>query len=271
MNIAIIGCGKMGRIVERAARERGHRVSVVVDPFITGSEVPAGTLLRKTVEEAENLHEADVAIEFSQPGAAADNIKALAKRRIPAVSGTTGWYGRMDEVKEAVNAAGSSLLWAANFSLGVNIFYRIAFNAAALMDPFDEYDAGGFEAHHNKKADSPSGTAKTLAEGIIKRMERKKKPVYETLDRPPLPGEFHFPSLRVGSLPGTHALVFDSPADTIEIRHTARSREGFASGALVAAQWLVKCPGPGQAAGGARRGVFTMDDVLDELGVKSTK
>jgi 4-hydroxy-tetrahydrodipicolinate reductase len=271
MNIAVIGYGKMGKIVERAARERGHRVFAVVDPFVTESAVSAGTLFYKTVEEAENLHEADVAIEFSQPGAAADNIKALAQRRVPAVSGTTGWYDRMDEVKEAVKEAGSSLLWAANFSLGVNIFYRIAFNAAALMDPFDEYDVGGFEAHHNKKADSPSGTAKTLAEGIIKRMKRKETPVYETLDRPPLPGELHFPSLRTGSLPGMHALVFDSPADTIEIRHTARNREGFASGALIAAQWLVKCPGPGEAAGGPRRGIFTMDDVLDELGVKNTK
>jgi 4-hydroxy-tetrahydrodipicolinate reductase len=271
MNIAIIGYGKMGKIIERAARERGHRVSVVVDPFAAVSGFPAETLFYKTVEEAENLREADVAIEFSQPAAAADNIKALAGRRVPVVSGTTGWYGRMDEVKEAVKEAGSSLLWASNFSLGVNIFYRIAFNAAALMDPFDEYDAGGFEAHHNKKADSPSGTAKTLAEGIVKRMKRKERPVYETLDRPPLPGEFHFPSLRVGSLPGTHALVFDSPADTIEIRHIARSREGFASGALAAAQWLVRCPGPGQAAGGARRGIFTMDDILDESGEKNTQ
>ncbi|MDR1286937.1 MAG: 4-hydroxy-tetrahydrodipicolinate reductase [Treponema sp.] len=266
MNIALVGYGKMGRIVEKAAKERGHRITAVIDPF--APDPPGPVRLYKTVAESQNLADADVAVEFSRPEAAADNIKALAALRVPVVSGTTGWYGRMDEVAGAVKAADSSLLWAPNFSLGVNIFYRIAFNAASLVDPFDEYDAGGFEAHHNKKADSPSGTAKTLAEGIIKRIGRKTKPVYETLARPPAPDEFHFPSLRLGAMPGTHAVIFDSPPDTIEIRHTARSREGFASGALAAAQWLVNCPGPGQGAGKARRGIFTMDDVLDELGVK---
>ncbi|MDR1898558.1 MAG: 4-hydroxy-tetrahydrodipicolinate reductase [Treponema sp.] len=275
MNIAIVGYGRMGRLIEAAARERGHHVSVVVDPLTPG---PRGY---RTVEAAEfgaaGDHDAgdraagdgaggtDVAVEFSRPDAAAGNIMALAKRGIAVVSGTTGWYDRMEEVTQAVTAAGTALLWASNFSLGVNLFYRIAWYAAQLMDPFEDYDAGGWESHHNKKADSPSGTAKTLAEGVLARMKRKRRAVYQTLDRPPAPEELHYPSLRLGAAPGTHSLIFDSAADTIEITHRARNREGFAAGALAAAQWLARCPGPGLPAGEIRRGIFTMDDVLNDL------
>jgi 4-hydroxy-tetrahydrodipicolinate reductase len=282
MNIAIIGYGKMGKIIECLALGQEHRIVAAVDPLYGKAQTLSGAPVFKTIQEialgrsnatvgSNAVDSIDVALEFTRPDTALANIKALADARIPVVVGTTGWLDKLEEARAAVNAAGSSLLWASNFSLGVNIFYRIAFNAAILMDPFDEYDVGGFEAHHNKKADSPSGTAKTLTEGIIKRMKRKETPVYETLARPPLSGELHFPSLRLGSLPGVHSLMFDSPADTIEIRHTARGREGFASGALTAAQWLVNCPGAGQAAGSTRQGIFTMDDVLDELGVKNTK
>lgn len=251
-------------MIGAAALERGHRIAAVVDPLV--QDGPPGVRRWKTVEEAAGgAEKVDAAIEFSRPDTAADNIMALAKRGIPVVSGTTGWYGRMDQVKAAVEAAGSALLWASNFSLGVNLFYRIAWYAAALMDSFDEYDVGGCEAHHNKKADSPSGTAKTLVEGVLSRLRRKERAVYHLPERPPAPEELHYPSLRLGSMPGVHSLIFDSPADTIEITHTARNREGFAAGALAAAQWLVNCPGPGAAAGPPRRGVFTMDDVLNEL------
>ncbi|MDR3343914.1 MAG: 4-hydroxy-tetrahydrodipicolinate reductase [Treponema sp.] len=274
MNIALIGYGKMGRLIESRALERGHRVVAVVEPGImdraaggTGAAkagaTPSGARIHRTIGEAENLGDADGAIEFTRPDTAVENIKALAERKIPVVVGTTGWYDRLDEVKAAVEGAGSSLLWASNFSLGVNLFYRIAAFAAALADPFPEYDVAGWEAHHNKKADSPSGTAKTLVERVLAQMSRKNKPVWEKLDRPPAPDELHYPSLRIGSLPGVHTLLFDSPADTITITHTARSREGFASGALVAAEWLLGCPGPGKPAGTARHGVFTMDDVLE--------
>jgi 4-hydroxy-tetrahydrodipicolinate reductase len=179
--------------------------------------------------------------------------------------GTTGWLDQLDDIAREVRGASSSLLWSSNFSLGVNLFYRIAAYAAALADPFAEYDVGGWEAHHNKKADSPSGTARTLVEKVLAAMTRKSAPVYDALDRPPRPEELHYASLRVGSVPGTHTLVFDSSADSIEITHTARSREGFARGAVRAAEWLVDCPGPGKAAGRPRSGVFTMDDVLAEL------
>ncbi|MDR2186088.1 MAG: 4-hydroxy-tetrahydrodipicolinate reductase [Treponema sp.] len=264
MNIALIGFGRMGKMIEAAARERGHRIAAVVDPYGPDGAAP-GTALYKTIEEAEPLGGADLAVEFTRPETAAENIKALAKRGIPAVTGTTGWYGRLEEVKQAVEASGSSLLWSSNFSLGVHFFYRIAAFAAALADAVPEYDAGGWEAHHNKKADSPSGTARILAEKVLARMKRKTRAVFETLNRPPAAEEFHYPSLRIGSAPGIHTLIFDSPADTIEITHTARNREGFALGAVRAAEWLVSCSGPGKPAGARRRGIFTMDDVLAGL------
>jgi 4-hydroxy-tetrahydrodipicolinate reductase len=254
MKIAIIGYGKMGKMVERIALEHGHTVTAIVESLPQKLSPHSGAPLYRTIAEAGNLHEAEAAIEFTQPGTALANIKALAKKKIPSVIGTTGWHDQLDEARRAVEQAGTSLIWASNFSLGVNIFYRIAWYAAQIADSFSEYDVGGFESHHNKKLDSPSGTAKTLVEGVLARMGRKNTAVWETLDRCPEPGELHFPSLRIGSVPGTHSLFFDSPADTIEITHTARSREGFASGAIRAAQWL-----PG------RKGFFTIDDMLKDL------
>jgi 4-hydroxy-tetrahydrodipicolinate reductase len=265
MHIAIIGYGKMGRLIEAQALSRNHRITGVVDPFIKETHTPAGAPVFKTLYEGGNLGGADVAIEFTRPDTVVENIKTLVERNIPLLVGTTGWTDQLDELTQLVEGAGASLLWASNFSLGVNLFYRIAAFAAHLVDPFPEYDVGGWEAHHNKKVDSPSGTAKTLIERILASMERKKTPVWETLNRPPAPEEIHYPSLRVGSMPGIHKVLFDSPADTVEITHTARNREGFASGALVAAEWLVGCPGPGGIAGIVHQGVFTMDCVLKDL------
>jgi 4-hydroxy-tetrahydrodipicolinate reductase len=264
MRIAIIGYGKMGKLIENHGLDRGHDIAAVIDPFAPEGSSPGGAALYKTLEEAGNLGNADVAIEFTRPDTAVSNITLLAQRKIPLVVGTTGWYDRLAEVTRIVETAGSALLWASNFSLGVNVFYRIAEYAARLADPFPEYDVGGWEIHHNKKADSPSGTAKTLVERIVAAMSRKHTPVWETLERPPGPAELHYPSVRVGSAPGSHTLVFDSPADTIEITHTARSREGFASGALAAAEWLLGTK-PGGPAGPVRCGVFTMDDVMADI------
>ncbi|MDR3147040.1 MAG: 4-hydroxy-tetrahydrodipicolinate reductase [Treponema sp.] len=269
MNLAIIGYGKMGKRIESLALEQGYRISAVVDPLygaatsLCGAPVyPAisGILADGMVADgmvADGIL-ADLALEFTGPGAALDNIKALAERRIPVVTGSTGWQDRLGEAEAAVEAAGSSLLWAPNFSLGVNLFYRIAACAAALMDKFPDYDVAGYEVHHNKKADSPSGTAKKLAELVIEGMSRKTTAVYETLNRPPKPEELHYASLRLGAVPGTHTLIFDSPADSIEITHRVRERDGLARGALLAARWLLRC----DEAGPPRRGVFTFDDVL---------
>jgi len=256
MKIAIIGYGKMGKMIEQVARSQGHEITAIVDPFPPApAGEPAGLRVSKTIAEAA-LDSADAAIEFSRPDAAVANIIALAERKIPTITGTTNWHERMGEVSRAIEKADSSLFWASNFSIGVNLFYRIAWYAAELANNFPEYDVGGFEAHHNKKLDSPSGTAKILAEGVLSKVERKKKIVWETMNRKPEEDELHFPSLRIGSVPGTHSLFFDSPADTIEITHTARSREGFASGAVQAAKWL---------AAEKRRGVFTIDDMLKDI------
>jgi 4-hydroxy-tetrahydrodipicolinate reductase len=259
VNIALIGYGKMGRQIEEAASQKGHWVVAVIDPFANERSTGKGLPISRSFESAETLAKADVALEFTRPATAVGNIIGLSKLRVPAVVGTTGWYDKLGEVRQAVEADGSSLLYASNFSLGVNLFYRMAAYAAKLADAFPEYDVAGYEIHHNKKADSPSGTAKTLAERVLAQMTRKKRVVWDTLDdRPPAADELHFPSLRVGSIPGTHALVFDSATDSIEIRHTARSRAGFVSGAILAAEWLV-------AQNGKRQGVFTIDDVLEDL------
>ncbi|MDR1586376.1 MAG: Gfo/Idh/MocA family oxidoreductase [Treponema sp.] len=260
MNIAIIGYGKMGKMIEKAGREAGHRITAIVDPLIPESANLMGVHFFKSIEEAENLNEADVAIEFTRPDTAAANIMALVKRKIPVVAGATGWYDKMAEVKEAVEAAESSLIWSSNFSMGVNIFYRIAWYASKLADFFPEYDIGGYEIHHNKKLDSPSGTAKVLVEGVLSRVERKGKAVWDILERQPAADELHYPSLRIGAAPGLHSLILDSPADTIEIIHRARNREGFAAGAIRAAQWILS---PGKT--GRRRGVFTIDEMLLEI------
>jgi 4-hydroxy-tetrahydrodipicolinate reductase len=261
MNIALIGYGKMGKTIERLALEEGHRVAAIVDPFAPEAEEGGGKTtgkipLYRSIADARSLSEADAALEFTGPGTAADNIKALAERRIPTVAGSTGWYEHLDEVKAAVEAAHSSLVWASNYSLGTNLLYRIAAYAAELVDKFPEYDAGGYEFHHNQKADSPSGTAKTLVDILLSKLGRKKKVVWDTLKGRVLPEELHFPSLRLGSVPGTHAVIFDSPEDTLELIHRARNRDGLARGALRAAQWL---------SAEKRRGVFTIEDVLTDI------
>jgi 4-hydroxy-tetrahydrodipicolinate reductase len=244
MKIAIVGYGKMGHLLEAVCREKGHKVDVLIDPNTEAA-------VYNSVDDAD-LSSIDMAFEFTSPGTAAANVIALAKKGVKIVCGSTGWYDKLEEVKAAVNDAGTSLIYASNFSLGVNLFYKICEDAAARLARFPDYDAAIFEAHHNKKADSPSGTAKTLAEKVMAKMPAKTKAVYDKFDRPPLSNEIHVASLRLGSLPGTHALLFDSPADTIEIKHTARNREGLARGAVAAAEWLIR----------QREGVYTMDDML---------
>ncbi|GHU27350.1 4-hydroxy-tetrahydrodipicolinate reductase [Spirochaetia bacterium] len=246
MNIALIGYGVMGKLIEKHALERGHRLIFTVDPVAPDAHFQSISDI-----DCSNI---DCAIEFTRPEAAVENIRNLASKGIPTVVGTTGWYSRLDEVQNIVEKAGSSLVYAANFSLGVNLFYRIAAFAANLMDPFPMYDVGGFEAHHNRKKDSPSGTAIALMEHILAAMKRKDTVLWDRLERPTLPNEIHMASLRAGAIPGTHSLCFDSSADTILIQHTARNREGFASGALAAAEWLTAQH---------RKGLFTIDDVLD--------
>ena len=262
MNIVIIGFGKMGKLLEARALEKGHKIAAIVDPYVMDpySEEdisPLGTPIYKSLDILRTLAEKpDAALEFTRPYEAPENLLFLAKEKIPAVTGTTGWYDKLPEISALVKEAGTSLFWASNFSLGMNLFYRVAAYTAEIFDPFPEYDAGGFEIHHNKKADSPSGTARSIAEKMLLKMTRKKKAVYEKLDSPPAPDELHIASLRVGSVQGVHSIIFDSPSDTVELIHTLRNREGLVSGALKAAEWLTSQK---------RKGVFTMDDMLIDI------
>jgi 4-hydroxy-tetrahydrodipicolinate reductase len=266
MKIALIGYGKMGRLLETRLMEKEHDVLAVVDPVYAsaskGGSLPSGAAVYASLEEAlsggrgKGLKDADAALEFTLPGTAPGNLLFLSREKIPTVTGTTGWYEKLPEISRAVNENGTSLVWSSNFSIGVNLFLRIAAHAAKLIDLVPDYDVGGYETHHNKKADSPSGTAKTLVEKVLAEMTRKKKAVYHTLERAPEKDELHYASLRVGSVPGTHSLFFDSAADTIEITHSARSREGFAAGAVLAAEWLTSKK---------RSGVFTVEDVLADF------
>jgi 4-hydroxy-tetrahydrodipicolinate reductase len=252
----------MGRLIEQRAAEKGHKIAAVIDPAAGKTESALGTDVFTGLESFEKRRGAGfdscVAIDFTRPDAAMRNIEGFAERKKPLVIGTTGRYDKLDEVTALIRRTESSLLWASNFSLGANLFYRIAACCAELIEPYAEYDVAGFEAHHNQKADSPSGTAKTIAEQVLKSMKRKTTVVWDKLDRPPKPEEFHFASLRTGAIPGVHALVFDSTSDSIEIKHTVRNREGLVSGAIYAAEWLYKNTGTG------KRGVFTMEDVLSQ-------
>lgn len=230
MNLAIVGYGKMGRLIERLAPDYGGTVKLRLD---------VGNNAQFEGMTPENFRGIDAAIEFSTPGSAVENIERLAKLKVNTIVGTTGWFDQMERVRAAVERAGTGLVWSANFSVGVNVFSRIVAEAARLMARQPEYGAWAWEIHHAAKKDAPSGTLLALVE----QMKRAgyKKPIDAG-------------SNRAGAHPGTHEVGFDSPADTITIRHTARSREGFASGALRAARWI-----------GGKKGFFDFRDIVNEI------
>lgn len=230
MKIALLGYGKMGLIIERYAQERGHEV-----------------VLKITKENQEdltvqNLSKADVAIDFSAPDAALSNIYKCFDANVPVVVGTTGWYGELQQVKNECLSSNNTLLYGSNFSIGVNVFFHINEILAKLMNNFPAYDVQVEEIHHTQKLDSPSGTAMTIAEGIIENLERKQEWV-NTLNGNPLDDTLKSDQLliaseRIEQVPGTHTVVYSSEVDEIEFKHTAHSRAGFALGAVVAAEWL---------------------------------
>lgn len=215
MNIAIVGYGKMGKIIERIATEHGHSV---VARFDIDNNVSGEGLT------AESLAGVDAAIEFSTPEAAMNNIRRLVSLRVPTVVGTTGWYAQLDEVRQLVAANNAALVWGANFSIGVNLFFKLVREASALFARYEQYDPFLIEAHHRFKKDAPSGTALITA--------RAMREAYG--DRTP-----EAVAVRAGHIPGTHEVGFDSEADTITLTHTARNREGFAAGAVLAAELIV--------------------------------
>jgi len=236
MKIALIGYGKMGKTIEGLALAQGHTIAGTFD-----IDRPADTA---------SLHDADVCIEFSTPATAVQNIQTAIAAKKDIVVGTTGWYDRLPEVRQAMGTAQSGILYSANFSIGVNMFFRIVAATADLMRGYDDYDPYVHEIHHRQKADSPSGTALRLAEILVKRIDRKKEIATGRMDGRIPEQSLHVTSTRVGTFSGTHTVGFDSEADLIELTHTARSRKGFALGALRAAQWLR-----------GRKGIYTMDDV----------
>jgi len=246
MKIALIGFGKMGREVEQLVLSKRHSVVARCDPTLSQPG--------ESVTPSEGLEAADVCIEFTTPAAVLGNIRKIAQMRKPMVVGTTGWYEHLSEARALVAENGSGLVYAPNFSLGINLFYRLVEVAAELFNRFEDYDVFGSELHHRQKVDSPSGTARQLSEIVMKKFTRKKKVITQPMDRAIEPEAFHLVSARAGHFPGVHSLVFDSPADTIELTHTVRSRSGFALGALLAAEWIV-----------SRQGFYSFDEVLKDL------
>ena len=242
MNIALIGYGRMGKEVEAIAKERG----IAVSKIFTLENNTGGHGLTK-----DSLQRVDVCIDFSFPENVLDNIKATADCGKNIVVGTTGWYDKLDHVKEIVKEKNTGFLYAPNFSLGVNIFSQIVLDAARLFDKHSEYDVSMSETHHREKADSPSGTALSLASIILQTMKRKSELLTAAPTGPIKPYQLHVTSTRVGHVTGTHSVLFDSESDAIAMVHTAKNRRGFALGAVIAAEWL-----------NGKKGFFTMRDVI---------
>ena len=231
MKIALLGYGKMGQVIERIALERGHEIVLKKDENNT----------------FDGLSNADVAIDFSVPSAAVSNISSCFHSNVPVISGTTGWLEHYDEMAALCEAKNGGFISSSNFSLGVNIFFELNEYLAKIMSKFDSYSVNMEEIHHTQKLDAPSGTAISLAKGVIENSSYTNW----TLKKPEAK-QIHIEAKRIGTVPGTHTVTYTSLVDTIEIKHTAHNREGFALGAVIAAEWIV-----------GKQGIFTMKDVLD--------
>jgi len=228
MKIALIGYGAMGKLIRTLSEEKGHEIAVVIDVADAGLSV---------AELADKLKGVDVAIDFSSSEVVRHDVEACVAAGVPLVEGTTGWNAQRDEIEQIVSDGNGAMVFGANFSIGVNLFYRIADFAAQLFATFPEYQAFIEEQHHSRKKDAPSGTALKLKEVVSKHGEI---------------GDIS--ATRAGNIPGTHRVGFDGPADQILLEHTARSREGFALGAIMAAEWIV-----------GKKGVYEFTDVMDEI------
>lgn len=231
MNIALFGYGKMGKMIERLAVERGHEIVAKID-------VGSGEI---------DFNKIDVAIDFSTPDAAYENIINCFDNNTPIISGTTGWLSKYEEAVQLCRQKKGGFIYASNFSLGVNIFFELNEYLAKMMKNLSQYNVTLEEIHHTQKLDAPSGTAITLAEGIIANTGYENWKLGKSEDK-------HIPisSKRIGDTPGTHTIEYTSQVDSIEIKHTAHNREGFALGAVIAAEWII-----------GKTGVFTMKDVLN--------
>jgi len=235
MKITLIGYGKMGKTIEQIALQRGHQISHIIDVNSGGSlaQIQKGTT--------------DVAIEFTQPESAFENVKYCTENQIPIVCGTTGWLEKRYIIEQICKEKNSAFFYASNYSIGVNIFFKINQLLAKMMNNYPQYETSIEEIHHTEKKDAPSGTAITLAEGIIGELSRKQG---WKLDKV-IDNQINITALRQPNVAGTHTTFYQSDTDTIEIKHTAHSRQGFALGAVLAAEWLKD-----------KHGVFGMNDLL---------
>lgn len=246
MKLCLIGYGKMGKAVEAAAIQRNHSIISRISPNNPASDF-------HEIHE-HSLQNADVCIDFSHPKAVASNARSIVEKGKNLVIGTTGWDKNLEEIQNLSKKFPVGILYSANFSLGVNAFYRIIEHAAKLFQHFEQYDVSGLESHHKNKVDSPSGTAKFLSAILLKNLERKSTCVSNIENRAIAPQELHFNSIRCGCDPGTHTITFDSPCDSISLTHKARNRDGFAMGSIIAAEWLVN-----------KKGLYTFRDMIDEF------
>jgi 4-hydroxy-tetrahydrodipicolinate reductase len=236
MKIALLGYGRMGKEIETIAKERNHEIVLIID-------------IDNTHElTVENLRKADVAIDFSTPSSAFSNILKCFSADVPVVCGTTGWLNRYNEVVDICKRENKSFFYTSNYSIGVNIFFTINRKLARLMNQFPEYEVSIEETHHIHKLDAPSGTAITIADHIIGELDRKKKWVSEKKTNN---DSLKIKSIREGEVPGIHIVTYDSPVDSIELKHSAKSRKGLALGAMLAAEYIYK-----------KTGVFTMSDLM---------
>ncbi|MCF7920666.1 MAG: 4-hydroxy-tetrahydrodipicolinate reductase [Candidatus Cloacimonetes bacterium] len=240
--LAIIGYGQMGKLVDELAGDYGFEIVSRIDPQ-KGTEVCAG-----------DMNGAEIAIEFTEPGAAVNNIRKCLELGIKVVCGTTGWNDKLEEIIKEVTKHKGALVYGSNFSPGMNLFYKIVESAAEIMNHSEDYDVYGYELHHRHKKDSPSGTAKQLAQILLSKLKNKEQVVYECLERKRTDKEIHFASVRGGEIPGEHIIGFDSAFDSIELKHVARNRKGLAAGALQAAWFLL-----------SRQGCYNFRDILGEL------
>ncbi len=246
MNITLIGYGKMGKEIDRLATERGFSV--------------VGRISSSSPPLPENaVRQTDVVIHTATPSCVKQHVEEWAARGKNIVVGTTGWYHELPSIQTLVAQHNVGLVYASNFSIGVNILFKIIGEVANLFDRFEEYDAFIHEVHHKGKLDSPSGTALTLGNILLSRMRRKRELLTKAPEGAIKPEQLHISSSRAGAVVGTHCITFDSAADSIEIVHTAKNRSGFALGALLAAEWI-HC----------KRGLFTMEDVFNDLFKQNT-
>jgi 4-hydroxy-tetrahydrodipicolinate reductase len=237
LKIILIGYGRMGHEIEKAAEKRGHEIIASIDKDDQDKLKP------------EHLKKGDVAIEFSVPDAAYDNIMACFKAGLPVVSGTTGWLDKYYDIRRYCLENDNAFFYASNFSIGVNLFFQLNKHLAKIMDSYSNYDVSIEETHHKHKLDAPSGTAVTLAEMIIQEMKRKNK---WTKEEGPSEEEIAVHSIRENEIPGIHQVSYESEFDQIEVKHSAKSREGFSLGAVMAAEFLA-----------GKKGIYSMDDLLN--------